>query len=88
MKRVTDRQEVINEKCELLTSLGFEVWHQDSQVAFNSLVAGSPIFDFSATACDPKSIIYTAMNDMYKKGVAEGKRQIREQFHNLMSDEE
>lgn len=72
--------EIMNKKCQLLEELGFTVEHTDSRVYFEGLE-----FDFSSTACDSASIIYTAMTTMFQKGQAVGKALIREEFKKLMS---
>ncbi len=76
MKR---NQEAINEKCLLLQSLGFEIEHQDSHVSFNGYE-----FDFSAVACDAKSIMYTALEIMYQHGREQGQNAIKAEFKKLL----
>lgn len=76
------RDQRIKEKCKLLEELGFTIEHEDSAVSFQGVV-----IDFSATACDPASLVYTAMNTMFYKGQAVGKAIIRKSFKDLMSEE-
>ena len=83
MKYSADRQERINAKCLLLEELGFTIEHNDSCVSFQGIE-----FDFSAVACDAKSILYTAMNVMFTKGRAVGRAEIRQGFKDLMKDDE
>lgn len=79
MKQSHDRQAKINEKCLLLEDLGFKIEHEDSRVSFQGVE-----FDFSATACDRASLVYTAMNAMFMKGRAVGKAIIQEGVKDLL----
>ena len=80
MRRSIENQELINAKCRLLEALGFEVCHEDSDVEFNAVS-----IDFSATANDEKSIIYTAMNAMLAHGIAVGRAQIKHDLQLLVA---
>ena len=79
MRRSIENQELINAKCRLLEALGFEVCHEDSDVEFNSVS-----IDFSATANDEKSIIYTAMNAMIAHGISAGRAKNKHDRHLLV----
>lgn len=79
MKTNQNRQDIINKKCELLQELGFVIEHEDSCVTFG----GIP-FDFSATACDRASLVYTAMNAMFSKGRAVGKVLVQEGIKDIL----
>lgn len=59
----------LNSKCELLESMGFEILHMDSRVSFLDME-----FDFSATAADIPSIMYTALRQMQMHGISEGEK--------------
>lgn len=72
--------EAINQKCELLVKLGFEIEHEDSRVSFNGKT-----FDFSAVACDEASILQTALKVMYDYGVEDGKEEIRQGLKELIN---
>lgn len=71
--------EYINKKCELLQSLGFEIEHVDSRVSFNGY-----IFDFSAVACDAKSIMFVALESMFEHGREQGQNTIKSAFKKLL----
>lgn len=71
--------EDINKKCELLQRLGFQIEHEDSQVSFNG-----HMFDFSAIACDERSIIQTALKAVFDSGREAGKDEIREGIRELL----
>lgn len=73
------RQATIIAKCQLLEEMGFTIEHEDSVVTFQGI-----IIDFSATACDRASLIYTAMNTMFYKGQAVGKASIQESMKTLL----
>lgn len=77
------RIEDVNAKCKLLMEMGFEIEHADSRVSFKGFT-----FDFSATACDVKSIMYTALVAMHDQAFKQGKDYLREQFKSLMLPEE
>lgn len=77
------RIEDINAKCKLLMEMGFEIEHSDSCVSFKGFT-----FDFSATACDVKSIMYTALVTMHDQAFKQGKNYLRGQFKSLMLPEE
>lgn len=62
----------LNKKCLLLEELGFTINHRDCDVSFETINTRFDDFDFSATAPDVRSIIYTALNYVYKLGVAQG----------------
>lgn len=79
MKRVIDRQDAINNKCNLLVAMGFEIKHQDSNVEMLGVE-----FDFSATACTVEAILYTAMKQMYDEGRKAGVATIRNQMKSLI----
>lgn len=84
MKRVIDRQEQLDKKCNLLMDLGFEINHSDSNVEMLGVQ-----FDFSATACTPEAILYTALKTMYAEGRKAGTATIRNQLKALiMGDDE
>ncbi len=72
----------INEKCELLESLGFEILHETSRVKM-----GQYTFDFSATNMEAGDIIYTALQTAYKVGQRNGKAQMQERVKYLFSDD-
>lgn len=57
----------MNEKCELLESLGFEIKHETSRVGH-----GGFEFDFSATNMEAADIIKVALMVAYKKGIDNG----------------
>jgi len=65
--------EELNKKCELLISLGFEIQHRDCDVSFETHSIDFKEFDFSATAPDVQSIIYTALLHVYNLGLVKGK---------------
>jgi hypothetical protein len=71
--RLNKNNEELNKKCELLMSLGFEIQHRDCDVSFETLNVDFVGFDFSATAPDVQSIIYTALNHVYNLGLQQGK---------------
>lgn len=60
--RLNKNAEELNKKCELLMELGFEIQHRDCDVSFDTQNVDFKEFDFSATAPDVQSIIYTALN--------------------------
>jgi len=71
-------QDLINKKCGLIESLGFEVWHNDSDSSFQTQNTTFEGFDFSATAPDVQSILYTALTHVYNLGLEQGKSQVRQ----------
>ncbi len=75
--RRNENIEELNKKCELLTSLGFEVWHRDCDLSFHTLNVDFEGFDFSATAPDVQSILYTALVHVYNLGLEGGKAQVQ-----------
>lgn len=79
MKRLIDRQEQLDKKCKLLMDLGFEINHGDSSVGMLGVD-----FDFSATACTPEAILYTALKTMYAEGRKAGVATIRNQMKALI----
>jgi hypothetical protein len=72
----------LNKKCELLEDLGFTINHRDCDVSFETIKYEWKDFDFSAVAPDVNSILYSALNHVYKLGVAQGRelnqRKLRE----------
>ena len=75
--------EAINKKRLLLQELGFFINEQD----FCASIAGLK-FDFSATACDNFSIIFTAVNEAYKQGIQQGKNELKQDLHDLLKMED
>lgn len=73
MQRRNQNIDDLNKKCELLEELGFTIIHRDCDVSFETINTRFEDFDFSATASDVRSIIYTALTYVYKIGVAQGK---------------
>lgn len=88
MKRETSEQayERLNAKCRLLEELGFEIYHQDSRVVH--VCWDSIRFDFSATASDFKSILYTALKTIHEAGVKEGEQRVRSNIRKALGFEE
>lgn len=74
--------EELIKKCELIESLGFTIEHEDSRVSFNGYE-----FDFSAVAADSKSIIYTALKQMYNHGMTDGEENIKHNMKRLLGIE-
>ena len=75
--------EAINKKCLLLQELGFVIEHQDSYVSMAGIE-----FDFSATACDNWSIIFTAVSEAYRQGIQQGKNELKQDLHDLLKMED
>lgn len=73
MLRRNQNIDELNKKCELLEELGFTLNHRDCDVSFETINTRFEDFDFSATAPDVRSIIYTALHHVYKLGAAQGK---------------
>lgn len=70
--------EEMNKKCELLMSLGFEIQHRDCDVSFDTHRVTFHGFDFSATAPDVQSILYTALVHAFNLGLEKGKVQVQD----------
>jgi len=87
MRRNRNAEE-LNKKCELITSLGFEVWHNDSDSSFHTLNVDFEGFDFSATAPDVQSILYTALVHVYNLGLEKGKAQVQQDIKQALGIEE
>lgn len=78
--------DALNTKCEILESMGFEILHMDSRVSFLDME-----FDFSATAADVPSIMYTALRQMQMHGISEGEKCVQHNIKKalgLISDED
>ena len=76
--RLNKNIEELNKKCELLMSLGFEIQHRDCDVSFEARPVDLHGFDFSATAPDVQSILYTALVHAYNLGLEQGKTQVQQ----------
>ena len=76
--RNRDREE-INENCEYLESLGFEILHEDSSVKL-----GDMEFDFSATRLDIQNILRVVMVKAYREGQTEGVLQNQQDMRLIM----
>lgn len=72
--------EELNKKCELLEELGFTINHRDSDVSFETINTRLDEFDFSATAPDVQSIIYTALHHVYLLGVEAGEKRVQREI--------
>lgn len=86
--RINKNVEELNKKCELLMSLGFEIQHRDCDVSFETLNVDFKGFDFSATAPDTQSIIYTALNHVYNLGLQQGKSTVQHDIKAALGLEE
>lgn len=87
MKRETSKEAYarLDVKCRLLEEIGFEIHHQDSHVGH---VCWDGIqFDFSATASDFKSILYTALKTIHEAGVKEGEQRVRSNIRKALGFE-
>lgn len=80
--------EELNKKCKLLEELGFTINHQDCDVSFETVNAEFDDFNFSATASDTPSIIYTALKHVYAQGLEDGMRNARQQMREALGLEE
>jgi hypothetical protein len=88
MKRETSSQayERLDAKCRLLEDFGFEIYHRDSDVRH---VCWDDIrFDFSATASDFKSILYTALKTIHEAGVKGGEQRVQSSIRKALGFEE
>lgn len=86
--RLNKNVEELNKKCELLMSLGFEIQHRDCDLSFHTLNADFEGFDFSATAPDVQSILYTALIHVYNLGLEKGKAQVQHDIKQALGIEE
>jgi hypothetical protein len=80
--------EELNKKCELLEDIGFTINHQDCDVSFETANKRFEGFDFSATASDVQSIMYTALCHVYKLGVEQGKTMVQRDMRKALGLEE
>jgi len=80
--------EELNKKCELLMSLGFEINHRDCDVSFETLNVDFNGFDFSGTAPDVQSILYTALKHVYTLGIEQGKSIVQKQMREALGFDE
>lgn len=80
--------EELNKKCNLLEELGFTINHRDCDVEFETINTRFEDFDFSATAPDVNSIIYTALHHVYKLGVDQGKSMVQRDIRQALGLEE
>lgn len=80
--------EEIHEKVLFLQSLGFSPWHNDSDVSFETSSQEFEGFDFSGTANDAQSIIYTALKHVYTLGLEEGQRNVQQKMREALGIEE
>lgn len=85
--RINKNTEELNKKCELLTSLGFEIQHRDCDVSFETLFVNFEGFDFSATAPDVQSVIYTALVHVYNLGLEKGKAIVQQDIKQALGIE-
>lgn len=85
--RLKRNVEELNKKCELLIDLGFQIQHQDYDVSFDTLGVDFEGFDFSATAPDVQSVLYTALTHVYNLGLEQGKNQVQHDIRNALGIE-
>lgn len=79
----------LSAKCELLEEMGFTINHEDSDVSYpRTYLHDFEGFDFSATAPDVHSIIYTALQHVYELGMDEGKASIRQTLREALGIDE
>lgn len=86
--RLNRNSEELNKKCELLMSLGFEIQHRDCDLTYETAGVDFEGFDFSATAPDVKSILYTALVHVYNLGLEKGKAQVQQDIKQALGIEE
>lgn len=86
--RLNKNAEELNKKCELLMSLGFDIQHRDCDLTYETAGVDLQGFDFSATAPDVKSILYTALVHAYSLGVVVGKAQVQQDIKQALGIEE
>lgn len=74
-----ERPGIKHAKCVLLEEMGFTIEHSDSRVSFKGYT-----FDFSATACDRASLMYTALTSMFEIGRQTGRSSVINDFKQLL----
>lgn len=85
MLRRNQNIDELNKKCEMLEDLGFTINHRDVDVSFETINTRFDEFDFSATAPDVQSIIYTALHHVYRLGVDKGKSMVQRDIAHYVS---
>lgn len=74
----------LNKKCNLLEELGFTIIHRDCDVSFETINNRFEDFDFSATAPDVQSIIYTALHHVYVLGLEAGEKRVQREMREAL----
>lgn len=88
MLRRNQNIQELNKKCDLLEDLGFTINHLDCDVSFETVNTRFEEFDFSATAPDVQSIIYTALHHVYRLGIEAGKNRVQREIKQALGLEE
>lgn len=81
--RSTRSSKTINDRCEILESLGFTINHEDSNVSL-----GDFSFDFSAIELTTANIIKIVANESLKKGISKGKNDLKMDLRRLLEPSE
>ncbi len=80
MKRIRN-PELINKRCELIQSMGLEIWHEDFSLGYNSFNLNLE-FDLSGTS--EEYFVRELIKQAYYQGLEQGKKEQQEAVRKIL----